>query len=78
MAYNDGLITLFAFGGIYAAKVFSFNQFEIILFAIGLNISAGIGAVIGYSLGTAFPLFAIIFIGKIFRNSWNFWKYKGY
>ena len=30
----------------------------------------GIGAVIGYSLGTAFPLFAIIFIGKIFRNSY--------
>ena len=47
MAYNDGLITLFAFGGIYAAKVFSFSQFEIILFAIGLNISAGMGAIIG-------------------------------
>ena len=30
----------------------------------------GIGAVIGYSLGAAFPLFAIIFIGKIFRNSY--------
>ena len=30
----------------------------------------GIGAVIGYSLGTAFPLFAIIFIGKIFRTSY--------
>lgn len=47
MAYNDGLITLFAFGGIYATKVFSFSQFEIILFAIGLNISAGMGAIIG-------------------------------
>ena len=50
MAYNDGLITLFAFGGIYATKVFSFSQFEIILFAIGLNISAGMGAIIGGSL----------------------------
>ena len=29
----------------------------------------GMGAVIGYSLGTAFPLFIIIFIGKKFRNS---------
>ena len=47
MAYNDGLITLFAFGGIYAAKVFGFSQLEIILFAIGLNISAGLGAIIG-------------------------------
>ena len=28
------------------------------------------GAVIGYSLGTAFPLFMIIFIGKKFRNSY--------
>ncbi len=50
MAYNDGLITLFAFGGIYATKVFSFSQFEIILFAIGLNISAGMGAIMGGSL----------------------------
>ncbi len=30
----------------------------------------GMGAVIGYSLGTAFPLFMIIFIGKKFRNSY--------
>ena len=47
MAYNDGLVTLFAFGGIYAAKVFDFNQLEIIIFAICLNISAGLGAMIG-------------------------------
>ena len=47
MAYNDGLVTLFAFGGIYAAKVFDFSQLEIIKFAICLNISAGLGAMIG-------------------------------
>ena len=28
----------------------------------------GIGAVIGYSLGTAFPLFILIYLGKIFRE----------
>jgi len=28
----------------------------------------GIGAVIGYSLGTAFPLFILIYLGKKFRN----------
>jgi UMF1 family MFS transporter len=39
MAYNDGLITLFAFGGIYAAKVFGFTQQDILIFAIGLNIT---------------------------------------
>lgn len=47
MAYNDGLITLFAFGGIYAAKVFGFTQQDILVFAIGLNITAGIGAIVG-------------------------------
>ena len=47
MAYNDGLVTLFAFGGIYAAKVFGFTQQDILIFAIALNITAGIGAIIG-------------------------------
>mgnify|MGYP001325366234 CR=1 FL=1 len=30
----------------------------------------GIGAVIGYSLGTAFPLFVLIYLGQIFRNKY--------
>ena len=30
----------------------------------------GIGAVIGYSLGTAFPLFILIYLGKKFRTSY--------
>lgn len=47
MAYNDGLVTLFAFGGIYAAKVFGFTQQDILIFAIALNVTAGIGAIIG-------------------------------
>lgn len=47
MAFNDGLVTLFALGGIYAAKVFQFEQSEILLFAIALNVSAGIGAICG-------------------------------
>ena len=47
MAFNDGLITLFALGGIYAAKVFSFSQSEILMFAIALNVSAGVGAIAG-------------------------------
>ena len=29
----------------------------------------GIGAVIGYALGTAFPLFILIYLGKTFRKS---------
>lgn len=47
MAFNDGLVTLFALGGIFAAKVFGFTQTEILIFAISLNISAGIGAIGG-------------------------------
>jgi len=47
MFYADALVTLFAFGGIYAAKVFGFTQTEVIIFAIVLNITAGIGAVLG-------------------------------
>ena len=30
----------------------------------------GIGAVIGYSLGTAFPLFTLVYLGKKFRKSY--------
>ena len=47
MAFNDGLVTLFALGGIFAAKVYGFTQTEILIFAISLNISAGIGAILG-------------------------------
>ncbi len=46
MLYTDGLNTLFAFGGIYAATLFNMGFSEIILFGITLNISAGMGSVI--------------------------------
>ncbi|MCD6339760.1 MAG: MFS transporter [Verrucomicrobia bacterium] len=42
--YNEGLITLFAFGGIYAQGVFGFTTSEILVFGIALNVAAGIGA----------------------------------
>ena len=45
--YADALVTLFAMGGIFAAKVFEFEQTDVLLFAILLNITAGIGAMIG-------------------------------
>jgi MFS transporter, UMF1 family len=44
LVYNDGLNTLFAFGGIYAAGSFGMETAEIILFGIALNLTAGIGA----------------------------------
>ncbi len=44
LIYNDGLITIFAFGGIYAAGTFNFTIQEIMIFAIVLNVAAGMGA----------------------------------
>jgi UMF1 family MFS transporter len=44
LIYNDGLNTLFAFGGIYAAGTFGMATAEIIQFGIALNVSAGLGA----------------------------------
>jgi len=44
LIYNDGLITVFAFGGIYAAGTFGFSFQEILIFGIVLNVAAGFGA----------------------------------
>lgn len=46
MFYNDGIVTIFAFGGIYAAGTFGFSFQEIMIFGIGLNVAAGIGALL--------------------------------
>ncbi len=47
--YNDGLVTVFAFGGIYAAGTFGFSQAQVIQFGIAINLAAGICAVaMGY------------------------------
>ncbi|PCH98878.1 MAG: MFS transporter [Alphaproteobacteria bacterium] len=43
--YRDGLNTLFTVGGLYAAGTFGMNFEEILIFAIGLNVTSGIGAV---------------------------------
>lgn len=44
MVYIDGLNTLFAFGGLYAAGHFGMEMTEVLMFAIGLNVTAGLGA----------------------------------
>ncbi|MFT6579936.1 MAG: UMF1 family MFS transporter [Alphaproteobacteria bacterium] len=44
MIYADGLNTLFAFGGIYAAGAFGMSLSEVIQFGIALNVTAGLGA----------------------------------
>ncbi len=42
--YNDGLVTVFAMGGIFAATAYGFSESDILLFGIVLNVAAGIGA----------------------------------
>ena len=47
--FNDALITIFAFGGPYAKHTLGFSMEEVLVFAIILNIAAGIGSFIfGY------------------------------
>jgi len=46
LIYNDGLVTIFAFGAIYAQGTFGFEPWEILIFGIVLNGSAGLGALL--------------------------------
>ncbi|MBL8630460.1 MAG: MFS transporter, partial [Rhodospirillaceae bacterium] len=42
--YNDGVNTIFAFGGIFAAGTFGMSVAEVIQLGIALNVTAGLGA----------------------------------
>ncbi len=44
MLWRDGLVTLFGVGALFAAARYGMDFDEIILFAIGLNVTAGAGA----------------------------------
>jgi len=44
MIYNDGLVTIFALGAIYAGGTFGFSMEEIMIFGVALNLAAGVGA----------------------------------
>ncbi len=44
LIYNDGLVTVFAFGAIYAAGTFGMTIADVILFGVVLNVASGIGA----------------------------------
>jgi UMF1 family MFS transporter len=45
--YRDGLAGVFTFGAVLGSLAFGFTQTEIIIFGMGANIVAGLGAVIG-------------------------------
>jgi UMF1 family MFS transporter len=50
MVYTDGLVSLFAFGGIYAAGTFGWNTIQIGTFGILLAIAGTLGAWVGGKL----------------------------
>src|ERR1700716_3590249 len=54
MIYTDGLVSLFAFGGIYAAGTFGWNTIQIGTFGIVLAIAGSLGAWIGGKLDDRF------------------------
>jgi UMF1 family MFS transporter len=54
MVYTDGLISLFAFGGIYAAGTFGWNTIQIGSFGILLAVAGAFGAWIGGKLDDRF------------------------
>lgn len=71
MLYTDGLNTLFAFGGIYAAGSFGMSFQDILIFGILLNVTAGLGAFafawiddfVGAKFTIQFSVTALILLG---------------
>lgn len=84
LIYNDGVITIFAFGGIYAQGTFGFTTEEIIIFGIGLNFAAGLGAALfgimddrmggkATIMVTLFGLFAATLLAVVAESRALFW-----
>lgn len=44
LIYNDGLVTIFAFGPIFASGTFGFTIEEVLYWGLALNVTAGLGA----------------------------------
>ena len=84
MFYIDGLSTLFAFGGIYAATVFGMENAEVLQFGIAMSITAGLGAAafaflddrIGSKKVILYSLIGLIIPGigaLLVEEKWLFW-----
>lgn len=84
MIFNDALLTLFAFGGVYAAAVFDMSEQKILIFGILLNVTAGIGAVsfawlddhLGGRTIIILALIGLIVTGSVAllaQHEWLFW-----
>lgn len=87
LLYIDGLNTIFAFGGIYAANTFHMTVAEVIKLGIAMNIAAGIGA-IGFAwlddfwgskatILTALALMILTGVGLLLIESKTFFWFLG-
>ena len=86
LIYNDALITIFAFGGPYAKHTLGFSMSEVLVFAIVLNVAAGIGSFIfGLIIGeeiTAWLIFALwimsagVWLPNILQVIW--WRFNSW
>jgi UMF1 family MFS transporter len=65
MIYADGLVALFAFGGIYAAGTFGWGTIEIGVFGILLTITGALGAFVGGRLDDRFGSKPVILAGLL-------------
>jgi UMF1 family MFS transporter len=82
--FNDGLVTIFAFGGIYAAETFGFTLERVLVFGIVINLAAGVGAIaMGYLddhvgakatiLVSLVGLVTATIIAVVATQDWAFW-----
>ena len=54
MIFNDGLVGILIFGGVYAAGIFGWDAISLLIFGIVTSFSAAIGAVIGGAIDDRF------------------------
>ena len=84
MLYNDAILTIFSFGGIYAREKFGWDIEMVLIFGVGINVAAGIGAfVFGYlddKLGAKktiqmsnYAIFAAVMIAILSPSAEWFW-----
>ena len=62
LVYNDGLVAIFSFAGLYAVGTFGFTFKEIMVFGIVMNLAAGIGAFVMGSVDDRFGAKLTIYI----------------
>lgn len=83
--YRDGLVTLFAVGGLYAADVHGMDATQLLYFAAGLNVTAGLGALgfawmddlVGSKPTILVNLAGLMVIGLAMLLTQDYWVFVG-